>query len=381
MKVYLDNGATTKVSDTVLEAMLPYFKEEYGNPSSIHQKGFDAKKSYNQSKRLIAKLLHCDKDEIHFTSCGTEASNWAIKGMAYKHPSKTEIITTKIEHHATLHTVQFLEARGYTIHYLDVDETGFVKLEQLKAAINENTLLVSIIYANNEIGTLQDLKQIEHICHQQNTILHIDAVQATCHVPLNLHAMNVDLLSISGHKFHAPKGIGILYIKNGIAIENLIHGGQQENKRRSGTENMPYIIGLTQALKEGMNELIHYQDKLNKLSRYFLEQLDHANIEYRLNGPSIGHNRLPGNINISFKNCTNTNITYYLNKAEIYVSTGSACDSESIEPSHVLKNISVPEEYINGSIRFSLGIDTTKEDVDYVTDTLISIVQKLSANR
>lgn len=378
MKVYLDHSATTQVSKSVLDAMLPFFKNKFGNPSSLHNLGFESRKILNQSKRDIAQLLNCEKNEIYFTSCGTESTNWAIKGMAFEHPSKKEIITTKIEHHATLHATKFLEKLGYTIHYLDVDKDGFISLETLKKTINNNTLMVSIIYANNEIGTLQDLKSIEQICHQNDVYLHVDAVQAICHVPIDLTALNIDLMSLSGHKFHAPKGIGILYIKNGIKIENLIHGGQQEYDKRSGTENMPYIVGITQALKDGLSHIDQYREQLDTLSHYFLKRLDAANIDYIINGPEIGLNRLPGHLNLSFRNLDGADITYYLNKANIYVSTGSACDSQSIHPSHVLQAINVPKNYIHASIRFSIGLDTTKDQIDYVADTLIKIIEKLN---
>lgn len=378
MKVYLDHSATTQVSKSVLDAMLPFFKNKFGNPSSLHNLGFESRKVLNQSKREIAHLLNCEKNEIYFTSCGTESTNWAIKGMAFEHPSKKEIITTRIEHHATLHATKFLEKQGYTIHYLDVDEDGFISLETLKNTINKNTLMVSIIYANNEIGTLQDLTSIEQICHDRNVYLHVDGVQAICHVPIDLTALNVDLMSLSGHKFHAPKGIGILYIKNGIKIENLIHGGQQEYNKRSGTENMPYIVGITQALKDGLSLIDQYREQLDTLSRYFLKRLDEANIDYIINGPEIGLNRLPGHLNLSFRNLDGADITYYLNKADIYVSTGSACDSQSIHPSHVLQAINVPQNYIHASIRFSIGLNTTKEQIEYVATTLIKIIEKLN---
>jgi cysteine desulfurase len=378
MTVYLDHSATTQVSERVLNAMLPYFKEKYGNPSSLHTLGFDARKVLNQSKRDIAQLLNCHKNELYFTSCGTESTNWAIKGLAFEHPEKTEIITTTVEHHATLHATKFLEQRDYTVHKLDVDDEGFISLETLKNTINDNTLMVSIIYANNEIGTIQDIKAIASICKEKGVYLHVDAVQAVCHIPIDLQALDIDLMSISGHKFHAPKGIGVLYIKSGVEIENLIHGGQQEYKKRSGTENIPYIVGITQALKDGHQHLETYRDRLDALSHRFITHLDQANIDYRLNGPDIGLSRLPGHLNISIRNLDGADITYYLNKNNIYVSTGSACDSESILPSHVLRSIGVPENYIHASIRFSIGTDNTKEQIDYVAKTFIDIITKIN---
>lgn len=377
MEVYLDNASTTGVSKEVYKEMKPYLKEEFGNPSSLHQKGIRIRKLLNSCHKKVASLLHCHHNEVFFTSCGTESTNWALKGLAFANKTKGEIITTRIEHHATLHTVEFLEEMGYIIHYLDVNKEGFIKLNQLRNLVNDNTLVVSIILANNEIGTIQNIDEISKICEEASTYLHVDAVQAITHMDVDLSKMNVDLMSISGHKFHAPKGIGILYVKKGTHIANLIHGGQQENDMRSGTENVPYIVGITKALEVGIDKYKNYQERLNKYAKYFLEELDKANIDYILNGPNIGENRLPGNLNISFKDYDGSDITYYLNKAHIYVSTGSACDSTSIEPSHVLKAINVPSNYIDASIRFSIGEYTKKEEVEYSVNTLIEILNDL----
>lgn len=376
MKAYLDNAATTGVSKSVFDVMEPFFKEEYGNPSSLHNKGINNRRVINSSRKSIAKLLGCDHKEIHFTSCGTESINWAIKGLALNNRVKSEIITTKIEHHATLHTCQYLENRGYTLHYVDVDSQGFIDLDHLRSLINENTLLVSVIMANNEIGTIQDMKSIQEICLENSTYLHVDAVQVISHTPIHLHDLNADLVSFSGHKFHAPKGIGILYIKSGTKIENLLHGGQQEHKRRSGTENIAFIAGIAKALEDGLKHMESNIIRLNDFSNYFLDKLNKADIDYILNGPEIGNSRLPGNLNISFKDLDGSDLTYYLNKANIYVSTGSACDSESIEPSHVLRTINVPSDYINASIRFSIGDTTSFEEVEYAVNTLISIIKE-----
>jgi len=377
MEVYLDNASTTGVSQEVFEAMKPYFKSDFGNPSSLHNKGINIRKVINTSKKKIASLLHCNHNEIFFTSCGTESINWALKGLAFSNTTKSEIITTNIEHHATLHTVDFLEELGFIIHYLDVDSKGFINLKQLKSLVNDNTLSVSIILANNEIGTIQHLEEISTICEEARTYLHVDAVQSLTHMPIDLSTLNVDLLSISGHKFHAPKGIGLLYIKEGIHIQNLIHGGQQEAGCRSGTENVPYIVGITKALEVGIDKYKEYESRLNKYTTYFLNELDKTGIQYLLNGPKIGPDRLPGNLNLSFKDYDGSDITYYLNKANIYVSTGSACDSTSIEPSHVLKAINVPLDYINASIRFSIGEYTTFEELEYSVKTLINILNEL----
>lgn len=375
MNVYLDNASTTNVSKEVLDAMLPYFKEDFGNPSSLHEKGINNRKVINKSRIKIAQLLNCKKTEIHFTSCGTESINWALKGLAFKNKTKYEIITTNIEHHATSQTCEFLEDLGFTINYLKVDSNGFINIDELNSMINENTLVVSIIMANNEIGTIQNIEEISKICDQSSTYLHVDAVQAVCHINLDINKMNIDLLSMSGHKFHGPKGIGVLYIKEGTKLKNLLHGGQQELKKRAGTENVPYIVGFTKALELGISNIDFYKERMNSYSKLFLDRLDKENIDYILNGPNIGDKRLPGNLNISFKNLDGLVLTYLLDKKEIYVSTGSACDSESIEPSHVITAIGVPSNYINSTVRFSIGNETTIDEINYVIDNLIDIIK------
>jgi cysteine desulfurase len=376
MKAYLDNAATTKVTKEVFEAMEPYLKSEFGNPSSLHNKGISNRKIINQSRKKVASLLGCDHKEIHFTSCGTESINWAIKGIASVNRYKTEIITTRIEHHATLHTCQYLEKRGYILHYLDVDEDGFIDIKQLKNLINENTLIVSVIMANNEIGTIQNIEEIANICDEYSTYLHVDAVQVATHIPIHLHNINADLVSFSGHKFHAPKGIGILYIKDSTRIDNLLHGGQQENDHRGGTENTAYIVGITRALELGIQSMEEDRISVESFSNYVIDELKKAEIDFIINGPDIGDKRLPGNLSVSFKDLDGSDLTYYLNKAEIYVSTGSACDSTSIEPSHVLQAINVPSDYIEASIRFSFSNTTTFEEVEYAVSTLIDIINE-----
>jgi cysteine desulfurase len=375
MEVYLDNASTTKVSKEVFEEMLPYFKENFGNPSSLHGLGIKNRKIVNQSRIKIAELLNCKKTEIHFTSCGTESINWALKGLAFQNKTKYEIITTNIEHHATSETCHFLETLGFTINYLKVDRDGFINTDELRSMINNNTLVVSIIMANNEIGTIQNISEISKICDQSRTYLHVDAVQAVCHTEINLETLNVDLLSLSGHKFHGPKGIGLLYIKDGTHISNLIHGGQQELKRRAGTENVPYIVGLTKALEIGISNLAQYVNRLNDYSKLFLDRLVKEKINFILNGPIVGENRLPGNLNISFKDIDGLTLTYLLDKRGIFVSTGSACDSESIEPSHVIQAIEVPSDYINATVRFSIGNETTLKEINYALDNLIDILK------
>lgn len=375
MEVYLDNASTTSVSKEVLEAMLPYFTNEFGNPSSLHELGIKNRKVINKSRNSIAKLLNCKKNEIHFTSCGTESINWALKGLAFKNNSKFEIVTTNAEHHATSQTCNFLETLGFTINYLKVDSKGFINIDELRSIVNDNTLVVSIIMANNEIGTIQNIREISKVCNQASTYLHVDAVQAVCHTSLDLKDLNVDLLSISGHKFQGPKGIGLLYIKDGIHLQSLIHGGQQEHKKRAGTENVPYIVGFAKALELGIANLGQYTERLNNYAKLFLKRLDIESFDYILNGPDIGEDRLPGNLNLSFKGIDGLVLTYLLDKRGIYVSTGSACDSESIEPSHVIEAIGVPRDYINATVRFSIGNETTSEEVDYVIDNLIDILK------
>lgn len=374
MKVYLDNASTTNVSKEVFDAMLPYLTNQFGNPSSLHDAGISNRKAINKSRLKIAELLNCKKSEIFFTSCGTESINWAIKGLAYNTRTKGGIITTRIEHHATSETCRFLGDRGYSVSYVNVDNEGFVDLDHLRSLVDDNTLLVTIIMANNEIGTIQNIKEISKICYDASTYLHVDAVQAACHTFLDLNELGVDLLSISGHKFHAPKGVGLLYIKEGTNLAPIIHGGQQELKMRAGTENVAFTVGITKALELGLNNIENYTKRLNSYSAHFLKRLDEAGIDYLLNGPKVGKNRLPGNLNLSFKNLDGTVITYLLNKKGIYVSSGSACDSESIEPSHVVREIGVPEDYINATIRFSIGNETTLEEINYVVDSLIEII-------
>ncbi|MFK5883294.1 MAG: cysteine desulfurase family protein [Candidatus Izemoplasma sp.] len=375
MDVYLDNNATTKVSKEVFEAMIPYFNEEFGNPSSLHTKGIKIKKVLNQSRKIISDLLGVNRNEIYFTGSGTESNNWALKGLAFSNTTKSEIITTKIEHHSILHTCNFLESLGFTVHYLDVDQDGFIMIDQLSSLINDNTLVVSIIMANNEIGTIQNIKQISKICDANSTYFHIDAIQAATHTMFDLKDTGVDLASISGHKFHAPKGIGLLYVKEGTKITNLIHGGQQEYGLRSGTENIPYIVGLAKAMKIGFNQLNDYETKLNNISKSFLKDLDNANIDYKLNGPKIGKNRLPGNLNLSFRNIDGMSLSFLLNKQGVYVSTGSACDTESIDISHVIKAINIPQQYQSATLRISFSTSLTKDEIEYATKIIINTIK------
>ncbi len=375
---YLDNAATTYVTKEVFDAMKPYFTIYGGNPSSIHQAGIDAKKAINTARNTIAKLLNCYPSELVFTSGGTEATNMCLKGLAFSNHTKGEIITTKIEHHATLHTAQFLEDLGYSVYYLNVDEEGFIDLDELRSLITDNTLVVSIILANNEIGTLQHIEEIKKICDNARTYLHIDAVQAITHIPIDITELDVDFISISAHKFHGPKGIGALYIKDGIQLEPLIHGGAQERERRAGTENVPYIVGFAKALEVGIKDLAEYRKRLDEYGHYLLNRLAEKGIVYRLNGPEIGEDRLPGNISLTFPNCDCHELQYQLHRQGIYVSTSSACDSNNIEVSHVIKAI-YPEidDHKDGALRISLGSNTKYEDIDAFISAIIPLIKKV----
>jgi len=377
MGIYLDNASTTVLRKEVYAEMKPYFEEHFGNPSSLHNLGIRNRKIINQSRKKIASLLNCSNKEIYFTSCGTESINWAIQGIALENRTKSEIVTTRVEHHATLETMTFLEKRGYVLKYVNTDENGFVDLDHLDEIINENTMLVSIIMANNEIGTIQNVKAISEICLKNSVYLHLDAVQALCHTPVDLSLPGIDLVSFSGHKFNAPKGIGILYIKEGTKLGSLLHGGKQENDKRAGTENIAFIVGITKALEIGLNDYKQYVDRLNKYSNYIIDQLNVNNIDYILNGPEIGPNRLPGNINISFKELDGDTLTFYLNKEGLYVSTGSACDSTSIEPSHVVSAIGVPENYIDATLRITSGYQNTFEEIKEASKILIETIKKI----
>lgn len=363
--IYLDYAATTPVHPDVVLAMQPYLNIKFGNPSSMYQLGVSNRKTINESKKTIAQCLNVLQEEIYFTSGGTEATNWAIKGYAEAHPEKKEIIISQIEHHATLNTCKYLEKKGYKIHSIPVDKKGFISLKKLESAMNDNTLMVSIIWANNEIGTIQDMKAISDICHKHDVVLHTDAVQAFGQISVDLSEVNVDMLTLSAHKFYGPKGIGCLYIKKGIVIESLIHGGSQEQGKRAGTEYLSGIVGMAKAAEIASQYQQVYYEKLNYLSTRLHQRLI-QNFDCIFNGPEIGGRRLPGNINISFKDIIGTQLSYWLDQNDIYVSTGSACDSTSIEPSHVIKALKVPEEYMRGTIRFSLGNEFLESDIPRV---------------
>ncbi len=363
--IYLDYAATTPVHPEVVLAMQPYLNLKFGNPSSMHQLGISNRKTITESRKTIASCLNVSHEEIFFTSGGTEATNWAIKGYADAHPEKKEIIISQIEHHATLHTCKYLEKKGYKIHYIPVDKKGFISLKKLESAMNEHTLMVSVIWANNEIGTIQDMKSISEICQKHDVILHSDAVQAFGQIAVDLSSIHIDMLTLSAHKFYGPKGVGCLYIKKGLAIEPFIHGGAQEQGKRSGTEYLAGIVGMAKAAEIAYQYQQVYYEKLNHLSTRLLQRLT-QDFDCVLNGPEVGGRRLPSNVNISFKDIIGTQLSYWLDQNDIFVSTGSACNSNSVEPSHVLKAIKVPDDYIKGTIRFSLGNEFLETDIPRV---------------
>ncbi len=374
--IYLDNAATTKVNPKVVEAMLPYFTERFGNPSSVY--GFAAanKEDITKARESIAKVLGVKTEEIYFTAGGSESDNWALKATAEAYESKGKhIITTKIEHHAILHTCEYLESRGYEVTYLDVDEGGLVKMDELRAAIRPDTILISVMFANNEIGTMEPIAEIGKLAKERGILFHTDAVQAFGHVPINVDEMGIDMLSASGHKLNGPKGIGFLYIRKGVKIRSFVHGGGQERKRRAGTENVPGIIGIGAAAKlcaETMNERSAREKELRD---HLIERVM-AEIPYvRLNGHR--EKRLPNNANFSFQFVEGESVLIKLDMAGICASSGSACTSGSLDPSHVLLAIGLPHEIAHGSLRLTLGDDTTMEQIDYVVDTLKKIIADL----
>lgn len=375
-RVYMDYAATTYTKPEVLEEMLPYFTEEFGNPSSLYTFSDNTKKAINTSRERVAKAINAEKDEIYFTGGGSEADNWALKGIALAHRNKgNHIITTAIEHHAIIHTGKFLEKNGFEVTYLPVDEEGFVKVEDVKNAITEKTILVSIMFANNEIGTIEPIKEIGEVCREKKVLFHTDAVQAIGHVKIDVKDMNIDLLSLAGHKFYGPKGIGALYIRRGIKIENLIHGGAQERGKRASTENIASIVGIGKAIELATSELEEESQRLNNLRNKLVKGIMEKIPYTKLNGPSDDR-RLPGNSDFSFIGIEGETLLLDLDYAGIYASTGSACASASLDPSHVLLAIGLPHETAHGSLRLTLGAKSTEEDVDYVLETLPEIVRK-----
>ena len=374
--IYLDHAATTPARPEVVEAMLPYFTEQFGNPSSVYGFAAGNKKAITDVRELIAKTLNGDTKDIYFTAGGTESDHWALKAAAEAYSGKgNHIITTKIEHHAILHTCEYLEKKGFEITYLDVDEYGIVKLDQLKAAIRPETILISVMFANNEIGSIQPIAEIGAIAKEHGIIFHTDAVQAYGQVPIDVKAMNIDMLSASGHKLNGPKGIGFLYIKKGLKLRSLIHGGAQERKRRAGTENVTGIVGLGKAVEIAMATMEERTAKETAMRNHLIERIL-AEIPYaRLNGHRT--NRLPNNVNISFQFIEGESLLIMLDMKGICASSGSACTSGSLDPSHVLLAIGLPHEIAHGSLRLTLGDENTMEEMDYVVDELKAIVQRL----
>ncbi|AGX42325.1 cysteine desulfurase NifS [Clostridium saccharobutylicum] len=374
--VYMDYSATTYVKPEVLEEMLPYFTQKFGNPSSFYGISRETKKAIDKAREQVAKALNCLPDEVYFTGGGSEADNWAIKGIASAHKNKgNHIITTKVEHHAVLHTCQYLEKNGFDVTYLDVDEEGFINLDDLRNAITDKTILVSIMFANNEIGTIQPIKEIGEICKEKKVFFHTDAVQAVGNIPVDVKEMNIDMLSLAGHKIYGPKGIGVLYIKKGIKIDNLIHGGAQERNRRAGTENIASIVGIGRAIELAHNNLEEHMKKLTALRDKLMDGL--LKIPYtRLNGPR-GDKRLPGNVNVCFRFIEGESILLSLDFKGVCASSGSACTSGSLDPSHVLLAIGLPHEIAHGSLRLTMGEGSSEEDVDYVLDVVPPIIERL----
>lgn len=374
--IYMDNSATTPVKKEVLDEMIPYFVEKYGNPSSIYSLGSQSKVAVEKAREQVAKALGADKNEVFFTAGGSESDNWAIKGIAFKHKAKgNHIITTKIEHHAILHTCEYLQKNGFEVTYLDVDKDGLVDLEVLKNAITDKTILISIMFANNEIGTIQPIKEIGELAKSRNIIFHTDAVQAIGHERIDVKELNIDLLSLSAHKFYGPKGIGALYIRRGLQIDPLISGGGQERNKRAGTENVPGIVGLGKAIELAYENLEEHNEKLIRLRERLIKGIE-ENIKYvKLNGHRT--NRLPGNVNFCFEFIEGESLLLSLDMEGIAGSSGSACTSGTLDPSHVLLAIGLPHEIAHGSLRLSLGDFNTEEEVDYVIEKLITIVERL----
>lgn len=374
--VYMDNSATTAVKQEVLDQMMPIFTEIYGNPSSIHQAGQIAKVYVDKARMQVASLLNASLDEIYFTAGGSESDNWALKGVAEKYRKKgNHIITTKIEHHAILHTCEYLEKQGYEVTYLDVDEYGVVDLEQLKKSITDQTILISVMFANNEIGTIQPIEEIGKIAKKHKILFHTDAVQAIGNVDIDVHKLNIDMLSMSGHKIHAPKGIGVLYIRKGLILPNLIHGGAQERKRRAGTENVPGIVGLGKACEIAEQRMESHIAHCTKLRDRLIEKVTQK-IPYTLVTGSLEH-RLPGLASFCFKYIEGEALLLSLDMKGIAGSSGSACTSGSLDPSHVLMALGLKHEIAHGSLRLSLSDFNTEEEVDYVVEELAVIVQRL----
>lgn len=374
--IYLDNAATTKTAPEVVDAMLPYFSEYYGNASTIYSLGAESKKAMDHARQTIADSLGAKPEEIYFTAGGSESDNWALKATAEAYASKGKhIITTKIEHHAILHTCEYLEKRGFEITYLNVDRDGLISLDELKAAIRPNTILISVMFANNEIGTIEPIAEIGEIAKEHGVLFHTDAVQAYAQVPINVDEMHIDMLSASGHKLNGPKGIGFLYIRKGVKIRSFVHGGAQERSRRAGTENIPGIVGLGAAVERAMRIMDSKTRKEIELRDYLIGRLENEIPHCWLNGHRT--KRLPNNINFSFLFIEGESMLIMLDMKGICASSGSACTSGSLDPSHVLLAIGLKHEEAHGSLRLTLSEDSTKEEMDIVAEEVKKIVQRL----
>lgn len=375
-KVYLDNAATTKTRPEVVEAMLPYFTECYGNPSSIYEFAAQNKKAVDDARGIIGHAIGGETADIYFTAGGTESDNWALKAAVEAYANKgNHIITSKIEHHAILHTCEYLEKHGVEVTYVDVDENGIVKLEEIKKAIRPTTILISIMFANNEIGTIQPVKEIGALAKENGILFHTDAVQAFGQVPINVKEMNIDMLSGSGHKLNGPKGIGFLYIRKGLKLRSYIHGGGQERHRRAGTENVPAIVGFAKAVEIAVNTMEERTKKEEDLRDLLIQKIMQEVPYTRLNGHR--NNRLPNNVNVSFQFIEGESLLIMLDMQNICASSGSACTSGSLDPSHVLLAIGLPHEIAHGSLRLTLGYETTEEEIDYCVEKIKVIVEKL----
>lgn len=374
--IYLDNAATTRTAPEVVEAMLPYFTEFYGNASTVYEFGGKSKEAVSKAREIIAGAIGAKDNEIYFTAGGSESDNWAIKAAAEAYKAKGKhIITSKIEHHAVLHTCQWLEQNGYEVTYLDVDENGVVKLEQLKQAIRPDTILITIMFANNEIGTIEPVAEIGAIAREHGVLFHTDAVQALGQVPIDVDELNIDMLSSSAHKLNGPKGIGFLYIRKGVKIRSFVHGGAQERKRRAGTENVPGIVGFGKAVELAMAHWKERTAKEAKLRDYLMERVMKEVPFTRVNGHR--KNRLPNNVNFCFQFIEGESLLIMLDMEGICGSSGSACTSGSLDPSHVLLAIGLPHEIAHGSLRLTLGADTTEEDIDITVEAIKKIVTQL----
>ena len=374
--VYADNSATTNISDEVFEAMLPYLKDQYGNASSIYKLGRDAQKAIEESRAKVAKALNADPKEIFFTSCGTESDNWAIRGVCEKLKArgKNHIITSVFEHHAVLHTCQYMERQGYEVTYIPVSDKGLINPEDIRNAITDKTAIVSIMYANNEIGTIQPIEEIAEICHEKKVIFHTDAVQAVGNVEIDVKKQGIDMLSLSGHKIHAQKGIGAIYIKRGLVLPNLIYGGGQERGKRPGTENTAAIVGLGRAMEVAVQGIPEKNERVTKMRNRLIDGLLTIP-NTRLNGDR--EKRLAGNCNISFEGVEGESLLLKLDEHGIMASSGSACTSGSLDPSHVLLSLGLKHEVAHGSLRLSINNQNTEEDIDYILEWVPKVIEEL----